>query len=504
MVDKEILVYRNTKELRKFIASDKRPVYSFSFNKIESQLKNSRNIIIDITSMIYFAKVTPNIRIQCETFFESIGDETTIIVKADCSDDAIDFFPYCFSRKVFIYDHLHERALFKEMQDRIIYTYDTNDNLMLIRDYCKTKGVSLLTFQQVNKILLEGYEQFDSKSEIIIDITSVAYIIENTKNVIFMLEQLLLELLNMKFIVNVNMAKKIFEYFPLYFNKQESVTKLFPELKFKELSYMDSEIIRVVDKTTDLDVTMSYVDKRLFGHSYFKKELRKALKKFRILYEFDELPIYSVFLFGESGIGKTEVARLIAKSLKEDAYLAKINFQNYSSQDSLNSLIGSPAGYVGCEYGELSEKISKSQVGVLLCDEFEKATRPVFSFFLQLLEEGKFTDSLAREYDLSGYIVIFTSNLRSEEEYKRVIPPELQTRFDLVFKFDEPTLEDKEAYLKYLFQNASKKFEKYSFFDNIDYHKIIDLSEYESRSLREIKKEFDNKLFNYMDDNDVN
>ena len=63
-----------------------------------------------------------------------------------------------------------------------------------------------------------------------------------------------------------------------------------------------------------------------------------------------------------------------------------------------DSLIGSPAGYVGCNHGELSEKIQKSKVGILLCDEFEKTTRPVFSFFLELLEEGRFTDSMASEY----------------------------------------------------------------------------------------------------------
>ena len=79
-------------------------------------------------------------------------------------------------------------------------------------------------------------------------------------------------------------------------------------------------------------------------------------------------------MYGESGIGKTEVARLIANGLQDKCYLAKINFQNYSSQDALNSLIGSPAGYVGCEHGELSDKIKKSKVGVLLCDEFEKTT----------------------------------------------------------------------------------------------------------------------------------
>lgn len=65
----------------------------------------------------------------------------------------------------------------------------------------------------------------------------------------------------------------------------------------------------------------------------------------------------------------------------------------------------------------LSDKVKKSKVGIVLCDEFEKTTRPVSSFFLELLEEGKFTDSMAREYDLDGYILVFTSNLQNEVEY---------------------------------------------------------------------------------------
>ena len=76
-----------------------------------------------------------------------------------------------------------------------------------------------------------------------------------------------------------------------------------------------------------------------------------------------EQKVLSIFLYGESGIGKTEVARLIANGLQDKCYLAKINFQNYSSQDALNSLIGSPAGcYVGCEHGELSDKNVKNGI----------------------------------------------------------------------------------------------------------------------------------------------
>lgn len=116
----------------------------------------------------------------------------------------------------------------------------------------------------------------------------------------------------------------------------------------------------------------------------------------------------------------------------------------------MNSLIGSPAGYVGCNHGELSEKIQKSKVGVLLCDEFEKTTRPVF---LELLEEGRFTDSMAREYDMDGYVIIFTSNLLTKQSIEKLFLLN-QTRFDLVCEFEKATRAEKTAFLDLLLERA--------------------------------------------------
>ena len=200
-------------------------------------------------------------------------------------------------------------------------------------------------------------------------------------------------------------------------------------------------------------------------------------------------------------MGKTEVARLIANGLQNDCYLAKINFQNYSSQDALNSLIGSPAGYVGCNHGELSEKIKKSKVGVLLCDEFEKTTRPVFSFFLELLEEGYFTDSMAREYDMDGYVIIFTSNLLSESEYKKAIPSELQTRLDLVCEFEESTMAEKTEFLDLLLEKAKTKysaqFAKIEMTED-EKNQLYSFDYFSLSALRDIKRAFNNRLMDYF------
>lgn len=269
----------------------------------------------------------------------------------------------------------------------------------------------------------------------------------------------------------------------------------------------EDKLIKITDLQGDsFDNFIQRFNHNLIGHKYFKERLEYVLKNFRLLNRAEEQKVLSIFLYGESGIGKTEVARLIANGLQDKCYLAKINFQNYSSQDALNSLIGSPAGYVGCEHGELSDKIKKSKVGVLLCDEFEKTTRPVFSYFLELLEEGKFTDSMTREYDLDGYIIIFTSNLPNETEYKKVIPPELQTRFDLVCEFEEPTAVEKKDFLDLLLEKAKSKYSEQ--FARItmtedEKQKLYSFDYSSISALRDIKRVFNNRLMDYFAEKDV-
>lgn len=269
----------------------------------------------------------------------------------------------------------------------------------------------------------------------------------------------------------------------------------------------ENKLVKITDLQGDsFDNFIQGFNHNLIGHKYFKERLEYVLKNFRLLNRAEEQKVLSIFLYGKSGIGKTEVARLIANGLQDKCYLAKINFQNYSSQDSLNSLIGSPAGYVGCEHGELSDKIKKSKVGVLLCDEFEKTTRPVFSYFLELLEEGKFTDSMTREYDLDGYVIIFTSNLPNETEYKKVIPPELQTRFDLVCEFEEPTAAEKKDFLDLLLERAKSKYSEQfaSITMTEDEKQKLYSFDYSSISaLRDIKRLFNNRLMDYFAEKDV-
>lgn len=195
----------------------------------------------------------------------------------------------------------------------------------------------------------------------------------------------------------------------------------------------------------------------LIGQDQFKGEFRKQVEIFRLFNSIGEQPILSLFLIGPSGVGKTETARILSKLLAPGEPLPKVNFGNYSSKDSLNSLIGSPRGYMGSEEGELTMKIERSNSGVILIDEFEKGDSTVWSFFLDLLENGKFTDSQGDEHDLNGYTIVFTSNTpRTEVQGK--FPPELLSRFNLKVNFKPLSDKEKKTFVNRYITSVAEKY----------------------------------------------
>lgn len=195
----------------------------------------------------------------------------------------------------------------------------------------------------------------------------------------------------------------------------------------------------------------------LIGQDQFKGEFRKQVEIFRLFNSIGEQPILSLFLIGPSGVGKTETARILSKLLAPGEPLPKVNFGNYSSKDSLNSLIGSPRGYMGSEEGELTMKIERSNSGVILIDEFEKGDSTVWSFFLDLLENGKFTDSQGDEHDLNGYTIVFAWNTpRTEVQGK--FPPELLSRFNLKVNFKPLNDKEKKTFVSRYITSVAEKY----------------------------------------------
>ncbi len=219
-----------------------------------------------------------------------------------------------------------------------------------------------------------------------------------------------------------------------------------------------NQVKKIIDlNEAELKVFFSAFDSRLYGHERFKEEFKEIVESFRVFNKLGEHKILSLFLMGDSGVGKTEVARSIHKALGSKSKLAKINFGNYSSHDALNSLIGSPLGYIGSDGGELVKRMNESDIGLILIDEFEKADNAVFNYFLDVLENGKIVNSQAEEYDVNGYIIVFTSNI-SKDDFKKKISPELRSRFDYKGMFNLLTDDDK---IKFVHFRVNQIVDKY-------------------------------------------
>lgn len=195
---------------------------------------------------------------------------------------------------------------------------------------------------------------------------------------------------------------------------------------------------------------------KLYGHPKFKDDFEELVKVFRTFNKLGEQKVLSLFLMGESGVGKTEVAKTIYSCLNGTKNLAKVNFGNYSNEFSLSSLIGSARGYIGSDDGEIFMRVRDTDVGVLLIDEFEKSNAALFNYFLDVLESGKITSSLADEIDLNGFILIFTSNI-SKDDFGKRISPELRSRFDYKSLFTLLSIEDKEKYVEFRLKRLAKK-----------------------------------------------
>ena len=163
-------------------------------------------------------------------------------------------------------------------------------------------------------------------------------------------------------------------------------------------------------------------------------------------------PIGSFIFLGPTGVGKTEVARSLAYELFDDErHMIRIDCSEYMEAFNVSRLIGAPPGYVGYdEGGVLTEAVRRNPYSIVLFDEIEKAHKDVFNILLQILDDGRLTDSQGRTVDFKNTIIIMTSNLGSEyilegrenakelvyEELKREFRPELINRIDEIIVFN--------------------------------------------------------------------
>ncbi len=345
----------------------------------------------------------------------------------------------------------------------------------------------LLSSQKINN--LDVYQQY------YIDISSMVGFVKANDSQLFNFEQLFNSFgENISFICDKAYEKDIKYIFRYIFDEFSDVETESDEIT-DEVQEIPATKSSSVKKITDLDdaelnLFFSNFDARLYGHERFKEEFKELVTSFRVFNKLGEHKILSLFLMGDSGVGKTEVARTIHKALGSQAKLAKINFGNYSSHDALNSLIGSPLGYIGSDGGELLKRVNESDVGLILIDEFEKADNAVFNYFLDVLENGKIVNSQADEYDVNGYIIVFTSNI-TKENFKSKISPELRSRFDYKGVFNLLTDEDKKKFVHFRVNQIITKYREFVSADIPDrLHDVIvsEINVSQFKNMRDLNK----------------
>ena len=191
----------------------------------------------------------------------------------------------------------------------------------------------------------------------------------------------------------------------------------------------DEEIARIVERWTGIPVSRlvqgerekllaldTVLHKRVIGQDEAVQAVTEAIQRSRAGIQDPGRPIGSFLFLGPTGVGKTELAKALAQALFDDENnLVRIDMSEYMEKFSVSRLIGAPPGYVGYEEGgQLTEAVRRKPYSVVLFDEVEKAHPDVFNVLLQVLDDGRITDSQGRTVDFKNTVLILTSNLGSE------------------------------------------------------------------------------------------
>ncbi len=216
----------------------------------------------------------------------------------------------------------------------------------------------------------------------------------------------------------------------------------------------DEEIAKIVGRWTGIPVSklmegerekLLHLDevlhKRVIGQDEAVQKVSEAILRSRAGIQDPNRPIGSFLFMGPTGVGKTELAKALAQALFDDEKnIVRIDMTEYMEKHSVSRLIGAPPGYVGYEEGgQLTEAVRRKPYSVVLFDEVEKAHPDVFNILLQVLDDGRITDSQGRTVDFKNTIIILTSNLGSEYILEGIdenneITPEARAQVDKLLK----------------------------------------------------------------------
>ncbi|MBE7050574.1 MAG: ATP-dependent Clp protease ATP-binding subunit [Ruminococcaceae bacterium] len=204
--------------------------------------------------------------------------------------------------------------------------------------------------------------------------------------------------------------------------------------------------------------------KRIIGQEKAVSAVSRAVRRNRALSLTKKRPVSFIFV-GPTGVGKTELVKALSESLFNDENaLIRMDMSEYMEKHSVSKIIGSPPGYVGYdEAGQLTEKVRRHPYSIILLDEIEKAHQDVFNIFLQILDDGRISDSQGRKVNFENTIIIMTSNagtsvgsasgmgfvtegdgvsVKIDKTLKEIFRPEFLNRIDEIIEFKELTKEE--------------------------------------------------------------
>ena len=211
--------------------------------------------------------------------------------------------------------------------------------------------------------------------------------------------------------------------------KEEEISEKNKEDGLLRNKVTEDEITKIISRWTGIPVSKlmegerekllhlsDILHKRVIGQDEAVEKVSEAIIRSRAGISDPRRPIGSFLFLGPTGVGKTELAKALAESLFDDEHnIIRIDMSEYMEKYSVSRLIGAPPGYVGYEEGgQLTEAVRRKPYSVVLFDEIEKAHPDVFNILLQVLDDGRITDSQGRTVDFKNTIIILTSNLGSE------------------------------------------------------------------------------------------
>ncbi len=277
-------------------------------------------------------------------------------------------------------------------------------------------------------------------------------------------------------------SKYQYDTIPNLEKKIEEYSKTLENSRFIKLEVTTEDVAEVVSKWTGIPVNKmlegekekllqleDHLRKRVIGQEEALKKASDVIRMSKMGLTDVDKPLGSFLFLGNTGVGKTELGKTLAEALFDDEKaLVRVDMSELMEQHSVAKLIGSPPGYVGYdEGGHLTEKIRRRPYSVILFDEIEKAHPSILNILLQVLDDGRLTDSKGRTVNFKNTIIVMTTNL-TESELNIYLKPELRNRIDEIVKFNDLSKEVVEKIVDMRIHKMIENIEKQGILCHVD------------------------------------